>query len=98
MLRIQGQTDAGRAVERLGTDDVRLFEASCQPGRELLGYLGPDIRYQGNELVATGAADDIVCTETGPQSLGGNGQQLIAHLVAAPVIDLLEFVEIDEQQ
>ncbi len=61
-----------------------------------LARLG-DVLQQHAELVAADARDEVVAAHAGAQARGDHLEQAVAHVVAEPVVHLLEVVEVDEQ-
>ncbi len=53
---------------------------------------------QGGEFVATGASHESVVAGASAQAPSDGLQQCVADVVAEPVVDLLEVVEVDKQQ
>ena len=53
---------------------------------------------EDDELVATGAGDDVVLPHAGPEAGGDLTEDLVADGVAVAVVDRLEVVEVAEQQ
>ncbi len=80
-------SDAGReALRDLGTQVLS----------ELQRAAGVRLRHQHRELVAGEAGDDVGGAHPLAQDLGDLADQVVAGLVAEPVVDLLEAVDVDD--
>jgi hypothetical protein len=61
------------------------------------GQVGDPIE-QADELVAAPARDGVRGAEHGPEARGDGAEHGVADVVAVPVVDGLEAVEVDEKQ
>ncbi len=55
------------------------------------------IRQHDDELLATQPSDPVRLTDGTANAVGDGAQHLVAHLVAALVVDLLEVIRIDDE-
>ena len=98
VLRCQGDADAGVDVEAGAVQLEGVLEGGRDAPCHQLGEGDVGSSEEHGELVAPQAADEVVGADGTGQAGTDLGQQLVAHVVADGVIDLLEPVEVDEQQ
>ena len=97
MLRIQADADRGGRKDLVAVDDERLL----QPDQKLLHPRfdragGIDRRDQQDELVATGAREDIARPDDACDPLRDPLEQAVADGMAIVVVDVLEIVDVDD--
>ncbi len=99
ILREEGDADAAGNINILLEDSERLGQfikdLLCQ-NFNVRGLV--DLGQDHREFIATDARDRIRAAHTGTDSLCRFAQQLVSGVMAKPVIDFLEAIEINKQQ
>src|SRR6185437_15652871 len=91
--------DAGAHLDADGTQIDRLLNFRNNGVRDLLGLQAiGDSDERNDELVTTGACDQVTAPGVTLEDSGNVTQHLVAALVSLGVVDLLEIVEIDLQK
>ena len=98
VAREQADADAHRGHQRAAVDHHRRGEHFVDARGRDADFIGRiDLVQHDDEFVAAHAHDDIGRAHRRSHALGDLLQQLVAHFVAARVVDVLEAVEIEEQ-
>ena len=95
---VQGDADAGPDGPGLRFDRERFCDLTRQTVGQRLRFVPVRHPSHDDELVAAVPADDVTGTNTVAQPARHRGEHDVAGLMAEPVVDRLEVVQVDEQQ
>jgi hypothetical protein len=97
MVRIERDADAARDVEVELVDRDRVMEALDESfGDRDRRRVVRDVAHQDAELVSTEAGHQVFVPERPGEARTDGGEQLVPHMVAERVVDLLEVVEVHQ--
>ena len=94
----QGDADADRAVDRDVLQGERLGQRSAQLDRDSGGLVVVGVAEQDRELIAAQAHQQVPVPQVLAQAGADLDQQLVPHVMAQAVVDLLEPVQVQHQQ
>ena len=93
-----GDADADRRCAQLGVTGEALSDLRPQVLAQLQRPPCVGLRHQHRELVAGEAGDEVGLADALAQDRGDAADQGVAGLVAEPVVDLLEAVDVDDHR
>ena len=93
----QRDADASADVDLAARHRKRLGERGEDAPRDDFGAAGVAVGQIGGELVAAEAREHVALAQRRLQPHGGLAQQRVARVMAVPVVDELEAIDVDEQ-
>ncbi len=98
VVRRDGHADAGADVDEQPLEDDGRRELGEQPLGGLLGGLAAGAGQQHGELVTAEPGNGVDLPHGAGQPAADEHEQVVPHVVAEGVVDLLEAVEVEQQQ
>jgi hypothetical protein len=94
----QGQADAGVNVQGHAFQSKRFGQAIQQALGDSCGAFRVGVGQQDRELIAAKSHQQIVATQVAGQAGADLAQELVPHVMAEGVVDLLEPIQVHDQQ